>query len=103
MTLKILQMEYVFSGPWGDQLAAEYADLAHRIAEVPGLIWKIWTENRETGEAGGLYLFKDGPSLDAYLELKIQRMKASGIEGLRVKKFDVNEPLTHITRAKLDE
>jgi hypothetical protein len=96
-------MDYAFSGPWGDEMAADYSELAHRIAAVPGLIWKIWTENRDTGDAGGLYLFKDEPSLDAYLEAKIQRMKAAGIEGLRVKKFDINEPLTRITRGRLDE
>ena len=101
MALKLLHLDYVFSGPWGDEMTAEYSDLAHRIATVPGLIWKIWTENRETGEAGGVYLFEDEPALDAYLETKLERMKAAGTEGLRVRKFDVNEPLTWITRGRL--
>ena len=103
MALKLLQMDYLFSGPWGDEMAAEYSDLAHRIADVPGLIFKVWTENRETGEAGGVYLFEDESSLDAYLGGKIERMKAAGIEGLRAKKFDVNETLTRITRGRLGE
>ena len=103
VALKLLQMDYLFSGPWGEEMAAEYSTLAYRIAEVPGLIWKVWTENRETGEAGGVYLFEDEASLDAYLGPKIARMKAAGIEGLRAKKFDVNEPLTRITRGGLSE
>ena len=103
MTLKLLQMDYLFSGPWGDEMAAAYSDLAHRIADVPGLVCKVWTENRETGEAGGVYLFEDEISLDAYLEAKIERMKAAGIKGLRIKKFDINEPLTRITRGRLNE
>jgi hypothetical protein len=103
VTLKLLQMDYVFSGPWGDEMAAEYSDLAHRIAAAPGLIWKVWTENRETGEAGGVYLFEDEPSLHAYLEAKIGRMKAAGVDGLRVKECDVNEPLTRITRGTIDD
>lgn len=101
MALKLLQMDYVFLGPWGDEMAAEYSDLAHRIAVTPGLIWKVWTENRETGEAGGVYLFENEPSLRAYLDAKIERMKAAGVDGLRVKEFDVNEPLTHITRGTM--
>jgi hypothetical protein len=101
MALKLLQMDYLFSGPWGEEMAKEYSDLAHRIAEVPGLICKVWTENRDVGEAGGIYLFEDEASLDAYLEGKIERMKAAGIEGLRAKKFDVNDSLTRITRGRL--
>ena len=103
MALKLLQMDYPFSGPWGSQLADEYSDLALRIANVPGLICKVWTENRETGEAGGIYLFEDEASLDSYLEGKIERMKASGIEDIRAKKYEVNERLTRITRGRLSE
>lgn len=103
MALKLLQMDYRFPGPWGDEMAADYSDLARRIADVPGLICKVWTENRETGEAGGVYLFADEASLDAYMGPKIERMKAAGVEGLRARKFDVNEPLTRITRGRLSE
>ena len=103
MAIKLLQMDYLFSGPWGDEMSAEYSDLAHRITNVPGLICKVWTENREAGEAGGIYLFEDEASLDAYLGGKIERMEAAGIKGLRAKKFEVNEPLTRITRGRLSE
>ena len=103
MALKLLQMDYLFPGPWGEEMAAENSDLAHRIADVPGLICKVWTENREAGEAGGIYLFADEASLDRYLAGKIERMKTAGIKGLRAKKFDVNESLTRITRGRLSE
>jgi hypothetical protein len=46
-------------------MAEEYAELGHRMAIVPGLICKVWTENREAGEAGGIYSFEDEASLDA--------------------------------------
>ena len=103
MAFKLLQMDYLFSGPWGEEMVEEYSDLAHRIADVPGLICKVWTENREAGEAGVIYLFEDEASLDAYLGGKIERMKAAGIKGLRAKKFDVNEALTRITRGRISE
>ena len=63
----------------------------------------MWTENPKTGEAGGIYLFEDEASLDSYLAGKIERMKASGIEGVRARKFDVNERLTQITRGRICE
>lgn len=103
MALKLLQMDYPFNGPWGAEMAEEYSELAGRIARVPGLICKVWTENREAGEAGGIYLFEDETSLDAYLEPKIERMKAWGTKDIRARKFDINEPLTRITRGRLSE
>ena len=54
-------------------------------------------------KAGGIYLFEDEASLDSYLAGKIERMKASGIEGVRARKFDVNERLTQITRGRISE
>lgn len=101
MPLKLLQMDYPFQGPWGEEMAAELSALAGRIADVPGLVCKVWTENREAGEAGGIYLFEDEASLDAYLGPKLERMRAFGIENVRARKFDINEPLTRITRGRL--
>jgi len=103
LALKLLQMDYPFSGPWGAEMAEEYSSLAHSIANVPGLICKVWTENPETGEAGGIYLFENEASLDSYLTGKIERLKAAGIDAVRARKFDVNERLTEITRGRIRE
>ena len=65
------------------------------------MIWKTWTENPETGEAGGIYLFEDEVSLNAYLIMHTERLKSFGIEQINAKKFDVNEPLTAMTHGKL--
>jgi hypothetical protein len=97
MALKLLQVDYTFDGPWGTQMALEHTELAHRIADVPGLIWKIWTENSEAREAGGIYLFADESSLDDDWTQKIVRLQAAGIENIRARKFDVNQTLTQLT------
>ena len=54
MTPTLPRIDYLFSGPWGAEMAKEHSDLAHRIAALPGPSCKVWTENRETGEAGGI-------------------------------------------------
>ena len=58
----LLQVDFPFTGPWGDEMAAGMEALAVSIAQEPGLLWKIWTENRETDEAGGIYLFAGAAS-----------------------------------------
>jgi hypothetical protein len=94
--LKLLTIDFPMDGPWGAEMSEAYTGLAEKINEARGLVWKIWLENRETGEQGGAYLFEDAASLDAYLREHTERLKALGVENVRVKTFDVNEPLTRL-------
>jgi hypothetical protein len=95
---KLLQISFPFRGPFGKQLAETLSGLAHLINEEPGLVWKIWTENEEAQEAGGIYLFEDGENASAYLEMHSERLKGLGITEISAKIFDVNIDLSHITR-----
>lgn len=101
MALMILQIDFLDTRTNTGDKAAALTSLAHAIAETPGLVWKIWTENPDTQEAGGIYLFEDEASLDAYLDLHTTRLKGMGIEQINAKKFQINEPLTAITRGRL--
>ena len=97
----LLQVDFTFTGPWGDEMAAGMKELASSIAQEPGLLWKIWTENREAGEAGGIYLFADAASADAYLQMHRARLLGFGIPLVNAKLFDINLPLSLIDRAPL--
>lgn len=99
--MKLLQIDFRFAGPWGPELTERCAPLARTIAGAPGLRWKIWTENRETGEAGGIYLFDDQATLDAYLAEHTLRLTNLGIPEINAKSFEVNEALSLMDRAPL--
>ncbi|AEY01987.1 putative monooxygenase [Oceanimonas sp. GK1] len=90
----ILQIDFPFSGPFGEEMAQAMARLAQSIAEEPGLLWKIWTENADTNEAGGIYLFEDETRARRYLEKHSARLESAGVTGIRSKVFAVNGPLT---------
>ncbi|MBL8432752.1 MAG: YdhR family protein, partial [Dechloromonas sp.] len=51
------------------------------------------------GEAGGVYLFSDLPSAQAYLAKHSQRLQGFGIPRVNAKIFAVNEALSRIDRA----
>lgn len=51
----LLQVDFPYQGPWGDEMTSALRGLAESIANEPGLIWKFWTENKEAGTAGGVY------------------------------------------------
>lgn len=97
----LLQVDFPYSGPWGDEMSTALRELAQSIAQEPGLLWKIWTESRATGEAGGVYLFADRPSAENYLAMHSARLAEFGITPVRARIFSINSELSAHNRAPL--
>lgn len=94
---KLLQIDFSFNGPFGDKMVEALKDLAISITEEPGFIWKLWTENENLQEAGGIYLFENEEAAQSYLSKHTARLKGLGVPEVNAKVFDVNEPLSKIT------
>jgi hypothetical protein len=77
-TAKLVQINFDYQPP--DAIAAQQAawERAHEIAQVPGLIWKIWIHNAATLEAGGIYLLQDAASAQAYESNPLERRNGNG-------------------------
>lgn len=90
----ILQVDFKMNGPFGDEMAEGFAELAKSINEEEGFKWKIWTESPETGEAGGIYLFETKETAENYREMHTKRLAGFGIAGINAKIFAVNPVLT---------
>jgi hypothetical protein len=99
MAKKILQINVLFNVS-AAELAKEFEAAAVPIAEVPGLMWKIFGMDEERGEAAGIYLFEDDTSLKAYIEGPIiaQMKTIEAFSDITMKHFDVVEDATAITR-----
>ena len=76
-------------------------DLAASITQEPGFLWKIWTENATSKEAGGIYLFRDRSAAEAYVAKHSARLAQFGISQPRARIFDVNPGLSKITRGPI--
>ena len=78
----LLQIDFDYAGPWGADLAAAATagGLAADIAAEPGLLWKIWTENRDEGVAGGWYVFAERAQAEAYLP-RLRQTRYEGVTG----------------------
>lgn len=98
---RLVYFEFPSSGPFGEQAAAAYGDLAADISADEGLVWKVWTENPEAGTAGGVYLFEDAESAERYITKHTARLAGFGITDIIVKEFDVNRELSDTTHAPL--
>ena len=103
MSSKILQISFHLNVP-----RTEFEDIARSLAndfaQLPGLTWKIWLMNAKEREAGGIYLFEDAHSLQAYLEgpLAAAVMSHPALSDLVAKQFDVIEDCTAITRGPVE-
>jgi putative monooxygenase ydhR len=102
MTQKILQLNFKFTSSATDyvKLVAPFAD---PIAAVPGLTWKVWLVNEKNREAGGIYLFRDEASANAYLngEIVMGLKKQPTLLDISAKLFDVEESLTQKTHGPI--
>lgn len=99
--LTVLQIDFPFDGPFGEEMHHIMQPLAESISQEAGLLWKIWTENPTTREAGGVYLFSDAIAAQDYLDMHSARLTANGVTGIRAKLFSVNHPLSVICKGPL--
>lgn len=98
MSKWILQVDFPFEGPFGAEMTEAMKGLAESIANEPGLIWKIWTEDSEGKRAGGIYLFASKTEAESYRDMHCARLGSFGITAIEAKIFSVNEGLSAIDR-----
>lgn len=100
----ILQLNFKF-----DVTAADYektvSALAEDFAAVPGLRWKVWLMNESESEAGGIYLFEDESSRQAFLESELAASVIAhpALRDFSAKPFNVMEELTAVTRGPVGQ
>ncbi|RXK03313.1 monooxygenase [Halarcobacter bivalviorum] len=95
----LIQIDFPHNGPFGKEMSDFMADLAKDIANEAGLEFKIWTENEERKEAGGIYLFNNLKDANRYLEKHTKRLKSFGYDNIKAKIFNINEELSLLSKA----
>ncbi len=104
MSGRIMQLNFKFSVS-GSEYEQAVSPLASQFAAVAGLRWKIWMINEAENEAGGIYMFEDEASVNAFLKgpLAAQVTSHPALSDFSVKQFDVMENITAITRGPVEE
>ncbi|MBI4476166.1 MAG: YdhR family protein [Acidobacteria bacterium] len=99
MSTNILQINFKLNVS-AQEYERAVTPLADLFNGVTGLQWKIWLLNPAESEAGGIYLFDDTASVDAFLAgpLVAQVKQAPFLRDLSVKRFDVMPTVTAITK-----
>lgn len=97
----VLQVDFKMDGPFGDEMAEAFSDLAKSITEEEGFIWKIWTENPDAKEAGGIYLFETKETAEKYIDMHSKRLASFGIPEVNAKIFAINSKLSELTNGPI--
>lgn len=99
MSERILQINYRF-GVSKDDYVGAVSPMADDFKGVKGLRWKVWLLNEDKSEGGGIMLFEDQASLDAFLQGPLAA-KVTGnpaLSAFSVRQFGVMKDQTAITR-----
>lgn len=99
---KLLQVDFQFNGPFGDEMVAGLQAIAESINNEPGMIWKIWTESQNSQLGGGVYLFEDDVSAKKYLDMHSARLAKMGVINIRGIIFDINDALSKINHGPVN-
>lgn len=97
----LMQIDFPHQGPFGEELTEMMSDLAKDIATEKGLVYKLWTENSQTKEAGGVYVFETIEDAQNYLEKHTKRLESFGYSDIKAKIFKINEELSALSKAKI--
>ena len=100
---KIVQinLKYKVTRP---ELEKAFLEIAQPVADLKGLLWKVWIINEVEKSAGGIYLFENDASVQAFHEGEIVAaiMKHPALSDIEAKVFDILPEHTKITRGPID-
>ncbi|PYX40192.1 MAG: hypothetical protein DMG81_07095 [Acidobacteria bacterium] len=103
-TYTVLHLRFKLRVP-PDVLLAQSQEAATIIASVEGLIWKMWVLQKEEFEMGGMYLFADRGTAEAYLNHPVVQAVCSNpaVVSTQSQLWDVESSLSALTRALLGD
>jgi len=98
----VLHLRFTLQVPPGVMLAHS-REAATIIASVEGLIWKIWVSQEEEFEMGGIYLFANRETAEAYLNHPVIQAVCGNpaVVSTESQLWDIESSLSALTRASL--
>ena len=102
ITYSVLHLRFKLRVP-PKVLLAQSREAATIMASVEGLIWKIWVSQEEDFEMGGIYLFANRATAEAYLNHPVIQAFCSNpaVVSTQSQLWEVESSLSAFTRGPL--
>lgn len=98
----LVSIDFAYDMPH-EAFAAAMEGSAPVVAEMPGLVWKVWSDDPEAGLATGTYLFAGPEAARFYVEHVFPAGPPSkeGVSDVEVRIMEVMDGPSRVTRAPL--
>ncbi|WP_431113033.1 YdhR family protein [Variovorax paradoxus] len=85
---QLIHISFSHAGPWGAEMAKTFEMHGDRwLAQGPGLLWKVWTQNRYAGRVGATCLFNSDSAANNYLNDQLPKLEVFGLNEPRVERY----------------
>jgi hypothetical protein len=99
----IFKVSYTYSADPVEWAKSYTEERARSFLDVPGLIWKLWLDEPEKRQSGGIFLFETRSHAEAYAASERGRKAKNNpaLSDVRLEIFDVREELSRITHGPI--
>jgi hypothetical protein len=85
---QLVHISFPHDGPWGEEMARTFEAHGDRwLSRGPGLLWKVWTQNRYAGRVGATCLFNSDCAADDYLRKQLPKLQGFGLVAPNVERY----------------
>jgi Putative mono-oxygenase ydhR len=103
--LVIVQVNYRYAGDPAEWAKGYTKERAALFVDLPGLEWKIWLDAPDESRTGGIYLFRDRASAEAYVNgpLLARHRNNPAVSELEIRISETRPSMNRLTRAPVPD
>lgn len=85
---QLIHISFSHAGPWGEEMTKAFESNGENwLARGPGMLWKVWTQNRYAGRVGATCLFDSTSSATDYLDQQLPKLRGLGLAEPQVERY----------------
>lgn len=85
---QLIHISFSHAGPWGEEMAKVFESNGEKLlARGPGMLWKVWTQNRYAGRVGATCLFDSTASATDYLDRQLPKLSNFGLADTKIERY----------------
>lgn len=85
---ELVHLSFPHAGPWGDEMTKTFATHGDNwLCGAPGLLWKVWTQNRYAGRVGATCLFNSNCAANEYLSDQLPKLEQLGLNTPKIERY----------------
>jgi len=86
---QLVHISFPHAGPWGEEMTKSFEAYGNGwTSRGPGLLWKVWTQNRYAGRVGATCLFDSDSAANDFLSDQLPKLRNFGLSEPNVERYN---------------